>query len=144
MDTTMKTQTPRRRLGGKSLAVATAVVLGAASAAPAAMAQSDSSYFLLRMLGKSGWSIECELQKEDGGVSKPRSKGRGASSSGSIISRDVTTGDCQVSVRKNGSVQIRLAEESAEFKCPFPVAAGSDCVKVFVGPLEESFKVEKK
>ncbi|MEL6258899.1 MAG: hypothetical protein AAFQ67_07580 [Pseudomonadota bacterium] len=73
---------------------------------------------IIRLSGDRGWKIECELEKEGGGALEPRARGRGRSSTGSIVGRNVVGGACAAEAGR-GDLRLTIVDEMGHFVCPF-------------------------
>lgn len=98
-----------------------------------AMTQDDArgADMVLRVFGSGGWSVECTLETDRGRTSRPSARGRGNSTSGTLLGRGVVGGTCTATASNRGVVQLTLVDEDAAFACPFgDRAADGSCVGV--------------
>ncbi len=111
-----------KSLKSVSCAAFLAIVLAAPATAPFP-AYAEAPQLRIKLFGDGRWMADCELDKEDGDMTKPRARGRRRDSSGALVGNDVVGGSCKVTASDRGPVKLTLLNEHGEFQCPF---AGAD------------------
>lgn len=130
------------RTGGAALALTLTFAGGFATASAQDDASAEGERVILRFAGGSAWRVECQLMKDDGDMSRPSAKGRGAKSTGSISAFDVVSGVCDVTAGSRGPLRVTLDERSGDFKCPFgEPAEGARCEAVYPASAKAQFEI---
>ncbi|MEO0983646.1 MAG: hypothetical protein AAFX03_13450 [Pseudomonadota bacterium] len=100
------------------LKILLAAALMAGGPATPVFAQESGETFILRVFGKSTWRVECVMET-DRGTSRPKARGRGSTSSGSVVARDALSGSCTAEASPRGPLQLTLVDNTGSFDCPF-------------------------
>ncbi len=101
----------------KPFLISAAMAAGAVLAAPTAAAQ-DGETFILSILGGGRWSVECDITTDRGRNRTPDARGRGNSSTGSIVVRSAVSGTCVAEAGKD-PLELTLRDDRGDFVCPF-------------------------
>ncbi|MCG8442821.1 MAG: hypothetical protein MI723_13545, partial [Caulobacterales bacterium] len=117
-----------------------------AAPAPTASAQEgaaarEGALFVLRVAGGRNWEVSCVLERDRGRDSRPSARGRGASSSGSLVGKDVVAGACEVEAGSGRALMVTLDDQQGEFACPFDGASEELCQTSFAEGATATFEV---
>lgn len=93
-----------------------------ASAPSPAIAQdeaADGYPMVVRARGARGWTANCTLDTDRGRQARPKARGRGATSSGVLVGRNVVGGACTAEAGERGPLELVFEDEFEAFACPF-------------------------
>ncbi len=107
---------------GCSGVAAMALVAASVGLSVPAVAQDDSvagETMVVRARGARGWNANCALDTDRGRQARPQARGRGLSSSGVLVGRDVVGGSCTAEAGNRGPLELVFEDDRGAFVCPF-------------------------
>ena len=132
----------RCALGAGMIAGLAIVASPLTSSSAQAADEAEGALLVVQLFGSRGWKVECALEKESGKMIKPKARGRGSNSSGSIIGRDVVGGTCQIDA-SSGYLRVTIVDRTGVFQCPFENTAADACEATYPAGTTTSIQISQ-